>query len=108
MEKLTYTHNDAAAKALTDASAALKVKPTEEPKPTVETKVFTDDLSVQTIPDALIQLVRDERRRELCFENHRWFDLRRYGMKEIKHVWYDESGHAIEYTLQQNDPGYTL
>ena len=62
----------------------------------------------ETNPDALIQLVRDERRRELCFENHRWFDLRRYGMKEIKHVWYDESGHAIEYTLQQNDPGYTL
>ncbi|MDO4212032.1 MAG: RagB/SusD family nutrient uptake outer membrane protein [Bacteroidales bacterium] len=26
----------------------------------------------------LVQQVRDERRRELCFEGHRWFDLRRY------------------------------
>lgn len=52
-ENATQNDVDAAAKALTDASAALKVKPTEEPKPTVETKVFTDDLSVQNIPDAL-------------------------------------------------------
>lgn len=46
---------DAAAKALTDAAAALKVKPTEEPKPTptVETKVVTDDLSDNNIPDSL-------------------------------------------------------
>lgn len=52
-ENATQNDVDAAAKALTDASAALKVKPTEEPKPTVETKVFSDDLSVQNIPDAL-------------------------------------------------------
>ena len=44
---------DAAAKALTDAAASLKVKPTEEPKPTVETKVVTDDLSDNNIPDSL-------------------------------------------------------
>lgn len=52
-ENATQNDVDAAAKALTDAAAALKVKPTEEPKPTVETKVFTDDLSDQNIPDAL-------------------------------------------------------
>ena len=46
---------DAAATALTDAATALKVKPTEEPKPapTVETKVVTDDLSDNNIPDSL-------------------------------------------------------
>lgn len=46
---------DAAAKALTDAAAALTVKPTEEakPAPTVETKVVTDDLSDNNIPDSL-------------------------------------------------------
>ena len=58
--------------------------------------------------DELIAFVRDERRRELCFENHRWFDLRRYGMEEIKHVWYDASGNASEYVLEKNDPGFTL
>lgn len=52
-ENATQTQVDATAKALTDAAAALMVKPTEEPKPTVETKVFTDDLSDNNIPDAL-------------------------------------------------------
>lgn len=40
----------------------------------------------------LIDLVREERRKELCFEGHRWFDLRRYAVntnypftKEIVH-----------------------
>ena len=28
----------------------------------------------------LVSAVRDERRRELCFEGHRWFDLRRYAV----------------------------
>ena len=38
--------------------------------------------------DELVTFTREERRRELCFENHRWFDLRRYGMPEIKHTWH--------------------
>lgn len=28
----------------------------------------------------LVSFIRDERRRELCFEGHRWFDLRRYSV----------------------------
>jgi len=28
----------------------------------------------------LVTFIRDERRRELCFEGHRWFDLRRYAV----------------------------
>ena len=44
----------------------------------------------------LVNFVRDERRRELCFEGHRWFDLRRYAVnsrfpfsKEIRHPAYE-------------------
>lgn len=51
-----------------------------------------------------------ERRRELCGEgNHRWFDLRRNGMPEIKHLFFDEdSGQATEYILQKEDARYVL
>ena len=28
--------------------------------------------------EELVNFIRDERRRELCFEGHRWFDLIRY------------------------------
>ena len=49
--------------------------------------------SVSESGDALINFIRDERRRELCFEGFRWFDLRRYAVnsvcpfeKEIRHV----------------------
>lgn len=45
---------------------------------------------------SLVDLIRKERRRELCFEGHRWFDLRRYAvspnypeLKNIKHKTYD-------------------
>lgn len=58
--------------------------------------------------DDLVDFVRAERRRELCFENHRWFDLRRYGMEEIRHVWRDGLGNETEYVLEKNDPGFTL
>ena len=46
--------------------------------------------------EGLVNFIRDERRRELCFEGHRWFDLRRYAVnsvypyeKEIRHISYD-------------------
>lgn len=40
---------------------------------------------------ALLDFCLRERRRELCGEgNHRWFDLRRTGMPEIKHVYIDD------------------
>lgn len=32
--------------------------------------------------EALVDAIRNERRRELCFEGHRWFDLRRYAINE--------------------------
>ena len=48
--------------------------------------------------EALVKLIREERRRELCFEGHRWFDLRRYAvsprypeLKSLRHKTYDYS-----------------
>ena len=57
----------------------------------------------------LINEIRVERRKELCYEGHRWFDLRRQGMPEITHRYQNESGSPVEvYTLKHNDPLYTL
>ena len=58
--------------------------------------------------DELVTFIHNERRRELCFESHRWYDLRRWGMPEIKHVWYDTNSTVTTYTLQAKDPLYTV
>ena len=58
--------------------------------------------------EELINFTREERRRELCFENHRWFDLRRYGMPEIKHTWHASPTDVKTYTLQAKDHAYTI
>lgn len=57
----------------------------------------TNDLQpVVETGDEYIDFVRDERRREFCFEGQRWFDLRRYAVssthpfsKEIRHPHYE-------------------
>ena len=57
----------------------------------------------------LLEEIREERRLELCFEYHRWFDLRRYGMPPISHDYRTKSTAPwVTYTLRQNDPLYTL
>lgn len=69
------------------------------------------DYSDVTITDqiALINEIRDERRKEFCYENFRWFDLRRYGMPEIQHRYQHDKGEPILiYTLKEKDPMYTL
>lgn len=53
--------------------------------------------------DALIAFIQKERQKELCFEGHRWFDLRRYGMPQITRTWEGEV-----YTLRHNDKSYTM
>lgn len=91
-----------------------------------------DKSSYQDVTDsgeALATLIRDERRRELCFEGHRWFDLRRYMVcekypysKKIYNTFttfvygYDYTIWAYIYSpvqtlvfeLEENDPAYTL
>lgn len=58
--------------------------------------------------EALVNKIREERRLELCFEGHRWFDLRRYGMPSITHEWKDQGQVTHLYVLGEKDPFYTL
>ena len=59
-------------------------------------------------PEELVQFIRDERRRELCFEGHRWFDLRRWGMPSFTHKWHDNAESTSTFRLEENDLLYTL
>jgi hypothetical protein len=51
----------------------------------------------------LLQEIYDERARELSFEGHRWFDLRRTTQPEIVHTLKGKT-----YTLKAGDPRYTI
>lgn len=64
-----------------------------------------DLTSISATGETLANFIRDERRRELAFEGHRWFDLRRYGVhskyaygKTIRHnsYAYGPNGFALE------------
>lgn len=62
-----------------------------------------------TTAEALYTNCKTERRRELFDEHHRWFDLRRYGMPSISHVYYGTSAtNRLRFTLEANDPQYVL
>lgn len=60
--------------------------------------------------DELIRFIRQERYKELCFEGHRWFDLRRYAVNsvcaqkvEVTHEWNTREGVGGSYTLKAYD-----
>ena len=66
------------------------------------------DATEESISD-MLEEVRLERRRELCFDEIRWFDLRRYGMPSITHKYrYKSEEPWVTYTLRERDPMYTL
>jgi len=62
---------------------------------------------VDTDKDSLIQTIRNERRKEFGYEYYRWFDLRRYGMPKITHL-YGFPGEEVTYVLEQGSASYTL
>lgn len=80
------------------------------------------DYEITATGEALATAIREERRKELALEGHRWFDLRRYMVcekypysKSITHryTYYtsrDETEMLYTYvfTLAENDPAYTL
>lgn len=58
------------------------------------------DFNAQT----LLETIYAERRRELCFEGHRWFDLRRTTRPAMQRVGYE--GKVAK--LEKDDPRYIL
>lgn len=81
---------------------------------------YTSLLPASTDPVAVRRFVLDQRRMELCFENHRWYDLRRtqsWYPKDITHTFSystSTSGYigtvsdAESFTLRSSSPNYTL
>ena len=108
-EALACLHRDAEAIATLDELRALRFSP-------------KDFKATDKSGDDLINFIRDERRRELCFEGHRWFDLRRYAVnsvcpfeKEIRHISYLNTNGTVStegvYVLQpysQDKAAYVL
>jgi ATP-dependent exoDNAse (exonuclease V) alpha subunit len=54
--------------------------------------------------DELQELYREERRKELCFEGFRWFDLRRTTRPAMQRTGYSQEVASLE----QDDPRYVL
>ena len=55
-------------------------------------------------PQSLLDFIALERRRELCFEGHRWFDLRRTTRPAMERVGYNNEVAR----LAKDDPRYVL
>lgn len=90
---------------------------------TLQAKRFRNAPTINESGNALIDLIRRERQRELCLEGHRWFDLRRHAAceqypssKTYRHAYTEfelRIGDIIPvrtrtYELEVNDKAYTL
>jgi len=74
---------------------------------------------VNLTAEALVTFIRDERRRELCFEGHRWLDLKRYSVnatypysRSISHPYslavIGSASVKATLTLLPNDAAYLI
>ncbi|BDF55553.1 glycan metabolism protein RagB [Odoribacteraceae bacterium] len=67
-----------------------------------------EDISIENVTDILDE-VRLERRLELCYDEQRWFDLRRYGMPSISHKYKAKKADSwLTFTLKEKDLLYTI
>lgn len=75
---------------------------------TVDTYVDKTAADFRSSAD-LLNFVWAERRRELCFEEvMRFWDIRRQGMLEIEHKWYNSWGQYETYVLKEGSPNFVL
>ena len=58
--------------------------------------------------EALRVEIAAERQREMAYQGHRWFDLRRTTQPEITKVYTASDKTEQTYVLEQNDDRYTL
>jgi len=109
---LNLAESQAMAGQFTEANAALRILRRSRFQPAK----FVD---VNLEGSALVNFIRDEHRREMCFEGQRWFDLRRYAVNAkypfsriITHPWslaiVGSASLQSTQTLQVNDPAYLL
>lgn len=65
-------------------------------------------LDAKNADDAKVKF-QEEKRREFCFEDMRWFDIRRWGLR-IEHKYYNYSidGTYVTYVLDAESPNYVL
>lgn len=75
---------------------------------TIREKRIENDYEITaTNREDALNKVWEERRRELCFEKHRWFDLRRQGMPELRHIFTNgEVGKNTFYPREVNPTRY--
>ena len=63
---------------------------------------------VEVANDKLLEFCLEERRKEFVSEDHRWFDLRRCGMPELKHKYTITEGQIQEMRLEAGSDRYVL
>ncbi|WP_303179279.1 RagB/SusD family nutrient uptake outer membrane protein [uncultured Butyricimonas sp.] len=56
-----------------------------------------------------MKIFRKEKRKEFCFEDIRWFDIRRWGLS-VEHEYHDinDSSKSVTYVLEAESPNYVL
>ncbi|MCB6971973.1 MULTISPECIES: RagB/SusD family nutrient uptake outer membrane protein [Butyricimonas] len=62
-----------------------------------------------SVDEAAIEILRNEKRKEFCFEDIRWFDIRRWGLP-VEHQYQDinDENEYQTFVLEAESPNYIL